>query len=239
VAEANPSVGIIGSYQLSGGGKQWYLRNDGLPYSKTAISGVEICRSHLLGHLSVFGNPTSNMYRADLVRSTAAFYPNATAEADVSACFKSLQESDFGFVHQVLSHERIHEVRQTTISLERNAYLSAAIADCQAYGPLYLRGDEQAARITELVDAYYRYLSASALKFKDKKFWQYHASRLQELGLPLDHSRLWMGILLKLIDLCLNPKETMQRIVAHVRLRAAVRGDLPLRGESSCPNRMA
>ena len=32
LAEAHPSVGIVGSYQLSGGDDEWYVRNDGLPY---------------------------------------------------------------------------------------------------------------------------------------------------------------------------------------------------------------
>ena len=39
-------------------------------------------------------------------------------------------------MHQVLSHERIHNVRVTTVSLETNAYVSAAISDCQVYGEL-------------------------------------------------------------------------------------------------------
>ncbi len=124
VAEAHPSVGIMGSYQLSGGGDEWYVRNYGLPYSKSFVSGREICRSHLLGArpLDVFGNPTSSLYRADLIRKSNAFYPNETAEADRSACFLHLQFSDYGFVHQVLSYERLHESRVTTLSKGLNAY---------------------------------------------------------------------------------------------------------------------
>src|SRR5580765_4302760 len=42
VAEANPSVGIVGSYQLSGGGtnwRQWSVRWTEVPYPSTVISG--------------------------------------------------------------------------------------------------------------------------------------------------------------------------------------------------------
>src|ERR1700730_8463005 len=81
LAEKHPSVGIVGAYQLSGGSDRWYVRNHGLAYSKTVIPGREICRLQLLGKLSVFGNPTSDLYRADPVRSSAAFFPNDTAEA--------------------------------------------------------------------------------------------------------------------------------------------------------------
>jgi glycosyltransferase involved in cell wall biosynthesis len=227
LAEANPSVGIVGSYQLSGGGERWYVRNHGLPYSATVVSGREICRAQLLGRLSVFGDPTSSLYRADLVRSTSAFYPNAAAEADVSAIFKHLEKTDFGFVHQVLSHERIHDVRQTTLSLERNAYVSAAIDDCLTYGLLYLTKDECETRVEQLVDAYYKYLATNALKFRNHAFWDYHIRRLHELGLPLDRVRLAKSIALKTLDLLLNPKGTAQLMAGRMRLR------LPLQGKKS------
>src|SRR5215467_8228074 len=42
LAEQHPTIGVIGSYQLSGGGDTWYLRTDGLPYHKSFMSGREI-----------------------------------------------------------------------------------------------------------------------------------------------------------------------------------------------------
>jgi len=224
LAEENPSVGIVGAYQLSGGEGIWYVRNSGLPYSRTVVSGQEVCRAHMLGMLKVLGNPTSVMYRADLARSTDRFFPNPTAEADTSACLKHLRFSDFGFVHQVLSHERIHNVRVTTASLETNAYLSAAISDCQVYGEWYLTEQEREARIGELLGQYYSYLSASAFKLKGKSFWSYHIGRLQELGFRLDRFRLSVGIASKLLDLLLNPKSTVQMIQRRVRLNRALNG---------------
>lgn len=218
LAEENPSVGIVGAYQLSGGEGIWYVRNVGLPYSRTVVSGHEICRAHLLGMLSVFGNPTSVMYRSDLVRRTDCFFPNPTAEADTSACFKHLRDSDFGFVHQVLSYERIHFQRETSASLEKNAYVSAVISDCQSYGDWYLTGREREARIAELLDQYYAYLAACAFKFKDKKFWDYHSRRLRELGFPRDARRFYAGVAIKLIDLLFNPKETTRILLGRMRL---------------------
>ena len=224
LAEENPSVGIVGAYQLSGGEGIWYVRNSGLPYSRTVVSGQDVCRAHMLGMLKVLGNPTSVMYRADLVRNTDRFFPNPTAEADTSACLKHLRFSDFGFVHQVLSHERIHNVRVTTASLETNAYLSAAISDCQVYGEWYLTKQEREARTGELLDQYYTYLAASALKLKDKKFWNYHIARLHELGFRLDGRKLSVGVVSKLLDLLLNPKDTVQMVLRRVRLNRALRG---------------
>lgn len=225
LAEEEPSIGIVGSYQLSGGEGIWYVRNDGLPYSQTVVSGREICRAQMLGNLRVLGNPTSVMYRSDLVRNTERFFPNSTAEADTSACLKHLRYADFGFVHQILSHERIHKRRATTASLETNAYVSAAISDCQEYGDWYLTRRECEVRINELMDRYYAYLSASALKFKKKEFWDYHAGRLHDLGFRLDTWRLSAGIATKLFDLLLNPKETVQMLLGRMRLHRALKGE--------------
>jgi glycosyltransferase involved in cell wall biosynthesis len=224
LAEENPSVGIVGAYQLSGGKDIWYVRNVGLPYSRTVIPGREICRAHMLGMLRVLGNPTSVMYRADLMRDTEGFFPNPTQEADISGCLKHLRYADFGFVHQVLSHERLHGPRATTSSLEFNAYVSANISDCQAYGDWYLTRQEREARIQELLDEYYAYLSTSALKFKEKKFWDYHIGRLHDLGLRLDTRKLSVGVATKLLDMLLNPKETVRMLLGRMRLHRALRG---------------
>jgi glycosyltransferase involved in cell wall biosynthesis len=223
LAEENPSVGIVGAYQLSGGEGIWYVRNSGLPYSRTVVSGEEACRAHMLGMLKVLGNPTSVMYRADLVRNTDRFFPNPTAEADTSACLKHLRFADFGFVHQVLSHERIHNVRVTTASLETNAYLSAAISDCQVYGEWYLTEQEREARIGELLEQYYSYLAKSAFKFKGKEFWNCHIGRLHELGFRFDRRKFSTSVASKLLDLLLNPKSTVQMVRGRMRLNRALR----------------
>jgi len=206
LAEARSSVGIVGAYQLSGGEDTWSVRNAGLSYSQTVVSGQDICRAHLLGTLSVLGNPTSVLYRSDLVRKTDAFFPNLTQESDLSACFKHLQYADFGFVHQILSLERVHRQRASTISQELNTFLSSHISDCQEYGDWYLTERERDRRISELLDEYYTYLATSALKLKGGTFWDYHTRRLSELGYRLDRLKLFFHIVAKMFDAILNPK---------------------------------
>lgn len=217
VAETNPSIGIVGSYQLRGGGEDWDVRTDGLPYYRVVIPGREICRAHLLGNLDVFGNPTSNLYRADLVRSSEEFYPNAAAEADLSACFKSLQSADFGFVHQVLSYERVHDSRITATSCDLNAYLSSKIGDCVTYGPLYLTADELDRRIETLLDEYYKFLADWAANPRGKAFWDYHKKRLREVGYPLDSVRLGKAISRKYLNVLLDPKLAVEKVSRRLR----------------------
>lgn len=221
LAEDNPSVGIVGAYQLCGG-DVWYVRNAGLPYSRAVVPGIEMGRAQLLGNLHVLGNPTSVIYRADLVRGTEMFFPNATAEADTSACLEQLRISDFGFVHQVLSFERTDNVRTTTLSLATNAYLRAAISDCQVYGELYLTKVECEVRIRKLLDEYYVYLARNAFKLKGSEFWRYHAQKLRELDFPLNRVKLFLGVASQALDLALNPKNTVRTANARRRLHRAL-----------------
>jgi glycosyltransferase involved in cell wall biosynthesis len=235
LAETNPSVGVVGSYQLSGGDDQWYVRNCGLPYTEAVVAGREICRAKVLGTLDgVLANPTSNLYRSDLVRSSKEFYPNAYPEADVSACFECLLVSDFGFVHQVLSYERLHRNRATTAALEWNTWLPADIHNCVTYGRSILTPVEYDRRIDRLLKDYYRFLSINALKHRERAFWHYHETRLREFGFPLRRLRLVREMCMRVVDLLLNPKQTAQLVIRRMRLlRQApgrVRKKTPLSG---------
>jgi glycosyltransferase involved in cell wall biosynthesis len=216
LAEANPSVGIVVSYQLSGGGDKWYVRSDELPFPSTVVPGREICRSHLLTDMSVFGNPTSSLYRSDLVRSTNSFYPHSRAEADLSACYKYLESADFGFVHQVLSYERLHKLTLTTRALTLNTYLPSKISDLLEYGPIYLTKGELERRLKELMDEYYKFLAVSKVKVRDKEFWNYHKTRLKEIGYPLDGIRFAKAVCAELADLLFNPKQTIERALRRL-----------------------
>ena len=99
VAEARPSVGIVGAYALEGQRVAW----TGLPYPSPLVCGREICRRHLLEGLYVFGSANAVLYRSDLVRSRDPFYNEANIHADTEVCFALLKTSDFGFVHQILT----------------------------------------------------------------------------------------------------------------------------------------
>jgi glycosyltransferase involved in cell wall biosynthesis len=217
LAEANPSVGIVGSYQLSGCGmnwRNWHVRWTGVPYPRTIIPGHEVCRTQLLnGSINVFGTPTSVLYRSDLIKGQDRFYPNSTTEADTSACYKYLQETSFGFVHQVLSYERAGHVRTTTRSRSLNSYIPSKISDLLEYGGKFMSICERNRRFDQLMDDYYKFLALGALRFREREFWSYHKERLKELGYPFSVVRLSKAIPIKLLDLFLNPKHTVESLV--------------------------
>jgi glycosyltransferase involved in cell wall biosynthesis len=216
VAEANPSVGVVGSYQLSGGGDKWYVRTWGLPYSSVCSSGNYIARAHLLGTLDLLGDPTSSLYRSDLVRRTDSFYPNQRAEADVSAIYECLKCSDFGFVHQVLSYERLHPGQISTTSKSLDAVFSSKLDDLRTYGPFFLGSDEIEKRTNQLMDKYYDTLAFSAIHFREKTYWAYHRRRLSEIGRPFSDIRLARAVSTRVLGLLLNPRETSQKLLRRL-----------------------
>lgn len=211
LGEANPGVGIIGSYQLSGGHIRW----QGFDYPGTVISGRELCRRIFLGGDPTFGfgTPTSLTYRADLVRASEAFYPNPSPHADTSACFKSLRESDFGFVYQVLSYERKHEATQSSASAKFERYTSAYVSDLQKYGSWYLDRAELERLIRQTVRRYYNFLGVEyVLGFRGTDFWKYHHERFNELGYPLTRALLLKSAVTHLAWELLNPVRAVKKL---------------------------
>lgn len=160
----------------------------------------------------MFGTPTSLLYRSDLIRQQAPFFPNSTPESDTSACFKHLKNTDFGFVHQVLSYERIHEQAMSTGCRQLNTYVASWLGDLIEYGPYYLTKDEMDRRMKELLTHYYRFLAGSVFQRTDRAFWQYHRKRLAELGFPLSLPRFAAATAFKSLDYLLNPKHTAETV---------------------------
>jgi len=213
LAETHPTVLMVGSYQLSGGGDSWRVRWTGLPHPRTVIPGREICRHTLLGGRYVFGVPTSTLYRSSLVIGNPAFFPNSRPNADVSSFYQYLQEGDFGFVHQVLSYERIHEQATTSERRKINTHRSDALRELLEYGPIYLTPEELERRKEELLDEFYELLALGVVNLRGREFWAYQKKAIGELGYPFLGLRAGRAVLRKVTDLLLNPKQTATKLV--------------------------
>lgn len=217
VAESHPSIGIVGSYAIREDGVRWL----GLPHDITFFRGREVCRLYLLGKIDFFGMPSGVLYRSAIVRSRDAFFPGTNPNADAAACFNCLQGSDFGLVHRVLYFERVHDKAISTKHANVNAFTSAyPLQFLVEYGAAFLSTDELKERIGAVLRDYYRQLAAGILSFRETEFFSYHKQRLRELGYPLDGIRLARAICVKLMDLLLNPKLMIEKIVRrHKRNR--------------------
>jgi len=186
VAEEHPSVGIVGSYRLD----DVLVNCDGLPYLNTFIRGQKICRATLLNGLVIFGSPTTLLLRADLVRSRKSLYNENNLHADTEACFDILQNSDFGFVHQVLSFTRRENEANTSFAKRLDTFVLGDLIIVKKYGPIYLNNNEFKRILNNRLKNYYRFLGKNVFKNRGEKFWDYHKNGLQELGLPISLTKL-------------------------------------------------
>jgi glycosyltransferase involved in cell wall biosynthesis len=186
IAEAYPSVGVVGAYRLD----EDRVNLDGLPYPSTVIPGREICRLALLDGLYVFGSPTSLLVRSDIVRGRDVFYNESVIHADAEVCFDILQDCDFGFVHQVLTFTRRHNESLTSLTHKFDTRRLANFVFFLRYGPVYLNAEEYENRLEQMVDYYHRFLARSVFELKGREFWSFHANELKKLGYPPSAARL-------------------------------------------------
>jgi glycosyltransferase involved in cell wall biosynthesis len=213
VAEEHPSVGIVGAFVLEG----VQVRCTGLPYLSTFVSGREICRQHLLENLYVFGSANSVLYRADLVRSRHPFYTASNIHADTEVCFALLTQSDFGFVHQVLTFTRVRPGSLATFSEYVRTDLAGTLRILLAFGSAYLTPKELAERVRLHLSEYYASLARVLILDRDKEVWEYHKAKLTEAGIGFSRVRLARAALALLCGAVLTPKTTVQKLVERLR----------------------
>jgi hypothetical protein len=205
---------MVGTYLLAG--KR--ILCDGLEYERKVVKGSEISRATLLGGPYVFGSPTSLLYRSDLIRESQAFYPHSNPHADTSACYQTLEHSDFGFVHQVLAYARIHADSQTSKSLKIGTFNLALMGDLTRFGPKYLSPSELKQRLEHFLDSYYRVVVHVLVERSgDKEFLDQQKAALQEMGLRFSFAGLLKTAILMGFGLLLKPGVALNKILAIKR----------------------
>jgi glycosyltransferase involved in cell wall biosynthesis len=216
LAEKHPSVAIVGAYGLYSEachGVGWV----GLPYPSNVVpGGREACRLRLLGGPTVFGTPTSVLYRSDIVRSRHAFFNESNIHSDLEACFEFLGDHDFGFVHQILTFQRVQEGSMTAFSKRLNTYLPGSLYDLVKYGPKYLSDDELKLRTKEHLQKYYRYLGREIYRWPGREFWSFHRGKLAAVGYPLSVQRLAFAAMSYALDNLLNPKKMAEAMIRRL-----------------------
>jgi glycosyltransferase involved in cell wall biosynthesis len=178
VAERHPSVGLVGAYRLD----EDRVNLDGVPPSTTVLPGRDVARSYLLGGPLpfLFGSPTSVLLRADLVRKRDPFYNERNIHADNEACLDVLSESDFGFVHQVLTYTRRHNESMTTFTRRVGTFLASDVDMFQRRGPEFLSEDEYDRKLFVALVEYAAFVAARPTSWPRREFRDYHRNRLRE-----------------------------------------------------------
>lgn len=149
LAEFYPGVGIVGAYRLDGYEGRTTVELDGLPYPSNLNCGKEVARKYLMNGTSYFGSPSSLLIRSDLIRKREKVYDESYLASDSGACLELLKESEFGFVHRVLTFTRLHENSVTnTLDEHSFAFIHGQLKIQLEFGPYYLTQEEFDNRIS-------------------------------------------------------------------------------------------
>jgi glycosyltransferase involved in cell wall biosynthesis len=213
-AEAHPTVGLVGSYDLDGN----WVRLDGLPYPSHWVSGRELCRAYFfynsnLGGIRVFGSPSCLLIRSELIRKREKFYNESNFNADSEACCNVLQDTDFGFVHQVPTYTRNHEGRQTSFVNRYNTTILNNIRNLLTYGSIYLNKLEYDMCYKRIMNQYYIFLGKSMFLKKETGFWDYHFKQANDMGIKLNYFKIKIFMLIGIIKLFIYPIELFEKIL--------------------------
>lgn len=186
VMEEYPSVGIVSAYRLAGN----HVDLDGLPYPSNFNSGLEVARRYLLQGLSQFGSPSSLLIRSDLIRKRERIYDESYLSSDTGACLDMLKESDFGFVHQVLTFTRLHENSVTnTLAGQSFAQLHGELKFQLEYAPFFLTDKKYKKRLSDKINLFYILLARNVLQEKSMKAFKKQLQILDELGLQFKNGK--------------------------------------------------
>jgi hypothetical protein len=211
VAEAHATVGIVSSYYLKG----TTLMGGGLPYPSTFLPGRTVARLQLQHGLFFFGSPTAVLFRTEVVRQTSPFYDSTVLHADTEACYRTLREWDFGFVHEVLSFLRMQgDSRMGAVRDYAPEGLDKLIV-VMKFGRDFLDSDEYRVVEHRTRNRYFRMLGECMWTRRDPAFWSYHREGLMTIGYRLRWYRIWRYILFALADLVSNPKKTLGRLAGR------------------------
>ncbi len=208
VAEADSSIGLVGSYGLEGPRVVW----TGLPYPDNVFPGRQVCRRLFLEGLYVFGTATSLLYRADLVRDHDPFFDPTDVHSDVETCIVLLKASNFGFVHQVLTVTREREGSRISRSRRDNTLAASKLNHLVAHGQDFLNPQEFAACLDRNLAEYYWYLAGSLIRGRDRTFWEYHKGALQRAGVGFSRARLARTVIARIAAAGLSPKDSLQQL---------------------------
>ncbi len=212
IAEAHPTVGFVGAYELEGN----IVSLDGLPYPSAEVLGRDVCRLYFLELWYLFGTPTSLLMRSELIRSRVPFYDESRVPfEDAHACFDLLKTWNFGFVHQVLTYSRRNNESVLSRIRPFGFLLFFRFSALLVHGRNYLSQQEYGLCLKEAERRYFLFLGKAALQGKSNDFWDFHRTALASINYSLDCKLLGKWIFLALLDYCGNPKLTCDLLWAR------------------------
>ena len=185
VMQAHPSVGVVSSFRLVGNRVE---HESPVAYPRVVMSGKNFIRSELLGEGFATGSPSSVLLRADLVRGCRSFYDPTVWHGDTDAVYRVLLESDFAFIHQVLTFTRMHPGAQTPFSFRVYSFITRDGRLLQRYGPYIMDSAAYRRHMRQWLGRYGRWLVRERLKSIGKPRPDFDKFHREEIGYILAES---------------------------------------------------
>ena len=161
LAEEHPNVGIVSSYTVI----DKAVWGGGLPVERAVFSGREVARAHLLEGIFPYGNQSTVMYRAEIIRRGGpAFFSESTVFFDTDAALRILTSHDFGFVPQVLSYVRIHPASLTSRTQDYTPIAADSMIALHRHGPSFLDAAELERRLRPTENWFYEGVGRQRLR---------------------------------------------------------------------------
>jgi glycosyltransferase involved in cell wall biosynthesis len=200
VSEKYPSIGIVSAYRL----EENFVSLDGLPYPSPFVSGRQICRTKLMGGSGapyLFGSPSSLLIRSDLIRKRKNFYSENHPHTDKDVCFDILKESDFGFVHQVLTFTRRHNESRTSIAKKLDSNKLYRVKILIKHGPVFLNDEEYSQALEDEMHRYYQYLAKNYIEGGGATAISFHCEELAKDGILFSKKKILKALFIEMLDL--------------------------------------
>lgn len=202
IAEASESVGLVSAYVLEG--KKVICT--GLHYSIQVLSGLDVCRMHLLDKIYLFHSSNAVLYRSDIVRKRIKFFDESNTHADTEVCFDILSTYDFGFVHQVLTCTRVRADSIDAFSKSVQSHYSGLARILKNHGHKFLQQEELEGLKRIHISNYYKFLGKSVLLGRDAEFWGFHKKELAIFDEKFNYIRLAFGVIAAMRDAVCRPE---------------------------------
>jgi hypothetical protein len=127
-------------------------------------------------------------------------YDESYLESDISACLDILRESDFGFVHQVLSYTRRHSDSMTERTAKKDStFIFGDLKMHLDYAQYFLSKKELKSHIQKRINIFYILFARHILTERSIEIYHKHKQELDRLGLPFSRMKLLKRIFLEMV----------------------------------------
>jgi len=220
VAERDPEIGLVNSYHVMG--KE--VIGDGLEYTETILPGRSVVRKLIEDEVYLFGIPTTVLFRASALRDATPCYRPGLFYDDIDICVRVLRNHKFGFVHQILSFQRMDNEGIFSTFFEFDYVPAYRYFLAHEYGEEFFSPAELVRVRKERKRQYFSRLARARVLGKPASYWAFHREVFAYHGLAMRGLDLLPPMAKELVKLLLNPTALASRRQPKAKLKIALFG---------------